>query len=619
MSLIRALSTTSLNSFLLPPRAGGITAAYLSATAFTVDSAIGINIGDRFRITGGPGRYGVVADISGLTITAESIVDSSGLSQTLTILMTKVYLGFSLDAGSPINVAQRISSMAQLRKLTVVNGKRVIRNYHTTSGDGGQLEFEGKTGAALSTYVDNNGTIAVKSGGDGSAAWVAVITDTIYVPWFGVKRDVTDDTVACQSAVTAAAGRKLDWGSGTYSVSSLTGVSNTEWISSGFGACIIKARSALTDDFIKFSSKTNFSIRGITIDYNNVGTTGTLSTIGLLLCTDFSLDECYIKSFTKIGIGMNGCSRWTIARNKIEKDVTATALNQAILVTTSSGAVDNGKIHLNRVINSGIILQGTSLQVTKNEISGWGYGAGVSTGQNTSTSNVVTIRGNLIYNSNNALDADALPPQGIENWSRFAVITDNIVYACAGNGIFNGAKHSVIKGNVCFDNGKYVAVPNNGIALGYFDATYNSDFSIVSGNRCLDQLGVAGTQIYGIAASASLTRLTIGLNEVSGNKTAGYNLPCSGVEFHGNNILFSFTFDAVSVAVGAQTSTAQTVAGAEMGDFVQVSCSINLVGMGATAYVNAVNTVTMLLFNTTGGAIDLASATYRFLITKPSK
>lgn len=44
--------------------------------------------------------------------------------------------------------------------------------YNTTQGDGGHGVFRAVTGAAIGTYVNNNTTIIVPTGGNGSAAWV---------------------------------------------------------------------------------------------------------------------------------------------------------------------------------------------------------------------------------------------------------------------------------------------------------------------------------------------------------------------------------------------------------------------------------------------------------------
>ena len=50
------------------------------------------------------------------------------------------------------------------------NGDYVYLTYHTSAGDGGHGHFRYADGAAAGTYVNNNGTIIVHSGGNNSAA-----------------------------------------------------------------------------------------------------------------------------------------------------------------------------------------------------------------------------------------------------------------------------------------------------------------------------------------------------------------------------------------------------------------------------------------------------------------
>jgi hypothetical protein len=53
------------------------------------------------------------------------------------------------------------------------------------------------------------------------------------------------------------------------------------------------------------------------------------------------------------------------------------------------------------------------------------------------------------------------------------------------------------------------------------------------------------------------------------------------------------------------------VTGARLGDIAECSFSLSTQGIMFTAAVTASNTVTVSLFNKTGGAIDLASGTLR--------
>ncbi|MFA5500920.1 MAG: hypothetical protein WC404_07575 [Candidatus Omnitrophota bacterium] len=72
------------------------------------------------------------------------------------------------------------------------------------------------------------------------------------------------------------------------------------------------------------------------------------------------------------------------------------------------------------------------------------------------------------------------------------------------------------------------------------------------------------------------------------------------------------TWDASSIADGDEEAKEITVTGAELGDPVLMSClSIDIADLQLTADVTASNTVTAVLSNSTGGAIDLASCTVK--------
>jgi hypothetical protein len=82
------------------------------------------------------------------------------------------------------------------------------------------------------------------------------------------------------------------------------------------------------------------------------------------------------------------------------------------------------------------------------------------------------------------------------------------------------------------------------------------------------------------------------------------------------------TYDAAScpsyiAASGAShVSKDTTIAGAAIGDFVEVSAGVDCVDIQITATVTAEDTVTTVLANHTGAAVDLASTTLRLAVIK---
>ena len=77
----------------------------------------------------------------------------------------------------------------------------------------------------------------------------------------------------------------------------------------------------------------------------------------------------------------------------------------------------------------------------------------------------------------------------------------------------------------------------------------------------------------------------------------------------------SKVFDAPSIASGASTSTTVIVTGAALGQYADAAFSLSVAGLVVTAYVSAVNTVTVVFANLTGAPVDLASGTLSVKVT----
>jgi hypothetical protein len=76
----------------------------------------------------------------------------------------------------------------------------------------------------------------------------------------------------------------------------------------------------------------------------------------------------------------------------------------------------------------------------------------------------------------------------------------------------------------------------------------------------------------------------------------------------------SASWDPGSIAVGAETSTTVTVTGAQLGDFVLASYSIDIQELTISASVSAADTVEVVLANNTSASVDLASGTVYVLV-----
>ena len=74
------------------------------------------------------------------------------------------------------------------------------------------------------------------------------------------------------------------------------------------------------------------------------------------------------------------------------------------------------------------------------------------------------------------------------------------------------------------------------------------------------------------------------------------------------------TIDPASINDGDSATATMTVTGAALGDIAIVAPPYSLQGLQMTAYVSAANTVTIVLFNNTGGAVDLPSGTWKAMV-----
>ena len=76
----------------------------------------------------------------------------------------------------------------------------------------------------------------------------------------------------------------------------------------------------------------------------------------------------------------------------------------------------------------------------------------------------------------------------------------------------------------------------------------------------------------------------------------------------------SETKDWGSVNDGDEAAEEVAVTGAQLGDFALASMSIDTTDITLTATVTAADTVTVILANNTGGAIDLGSGTLYVMV-----
>lgn len=488
----------------------------------------------------------------------------------------------------------------------------ILKNSYVAGDGGGTFRYD----ASDTTTADNGGTVIVDAA---SRRWKRQYVGALHSKWFGARgNNSANDTTALQNAINAAAGGALEIDPGTYLTDPLTGVANCEIYGSTAQACILKhiGIAAADGNILIFVSKNNTIVHDLTFDWNNVAFTGTPSNIGWLLCNNAEIYNCKIINCGKLGIGINGSNDVRIHDNLISRTTASSVgVNEGILLTESGGSITRVWIENNVIVNHGTLLDGSFLTVRNNIIINWRYGAGVGMGNNASNQYNL-IEGNYLSNGYDGLDSDGFTCKGIEFFGTAGRIANNICWNNGGSGIFCSGKFNVISGNLCYNNGIYTAEVSAGITLGYLNATYNASNCVVTNNHCFDTVGAGGKQDYGIAIAANVTELILVGNNLYTNATGAINAPATQT-FYGFNCTGSTTSDLGSISNNASTTLTITAAGAALGDYVQGSCSLSLAGLAITGYVSSANQITLVVTNNTGGAVDLASATFRATASRP--
>lgn len=449
---------------------------------------------------------------------------------------------------------------------------------------------------------------------------------------FGIVADgIADDSLAFERALTAANGRRLILPEGTTAaprIIRLTRVLST--FTGGIAPMLlgggpdktrvrVDAASFATDLIVFVGAPRGIKMHGICFDQNGATTATAVGMLGFQNPEDIEIAFCEFINFDKIGMAMNGARYFDVRNNRFTRATASTAYNQAFLLGSSSQPSKEGRFSHNTCLRSGTDFDGANIEIDNNDISGWSFGAGVTTEQSASSYRY-TIRDNKCYGSTGT-DVNGYKPGGIENWGSYSVITGNSCYSNSGAGMDQGGQYSYVAGNFCYNNGTSgapgVVAGGDGIVSRYGSVTYNANYSTYVGNTCYDAQ-VSKTQGYGYAdQSASLNGITHRGNKYGAHLTGTENILASVTDRDAPTFELSFVTDPISLANGTQAGYAQTFSGAALGDFVQVSFSNSLAGINLWGYVTAANAINYFFDNNAGGTIDLASGTVRVRITKP--
>lgn len=188
----------------------------------------------------------------------------------------------------------------------------------------------------------------------------------------------------------------------------------------------------------------------------------------------------------------------------------------------------------------------------------------------------------------------------------------------------NRVKGSTLTGISCTAPSKRVHIRGNivyrGAASGIRISINNS--GSCEGNQVYDDRGGSATQTYGIYLHALSGVWAFRDNTVWGHVTADYDLHqgSHAAKFDGpyRTLFGTAGWNPPPLADGATATTTVTVTGASVGDPCNAGLSVAVPGgVLLAANVTAANTVTVTLFNKTGGTVDVAGGTLWLHVEKP--
>jgi hypothetical protein len=199
-----------------------------------------------------------------------------------------------------------------------------------------------------------------------------------------------------------------------------------------------------------------------------------------------------------------------------------------------------------------------------------------------------------------------LPAHGDENYKLRVTEQDGspVAYSVKQIKVPNGSLTDNAGGTVS------IAFAGNGAGFTNLNASNLASGTVadarLSANVTLGGNTFSGTGSVVRATSPALVTPTLGVASATSVAIGSGGAAITG------HLSATATWNPASVADDAMTSTTVTVTGAAVGDTVTVGFS-QAVPAGAllAGAVTATNTVTVTLFNKTGGALDLASGTLR--------
>jgi len=265
----------------------------------------------------------------------------------------------------------------------------------------------------------------------------------------------TDTTAAIQAALNARNGAPTDFlVDGTFLVNpaGLWLPAGANLLTARDGAGVFRAMPAsYPNALLTAFGRAGFYVGGIAFDFTAAtGVTNGASVIACLDCSDFEIEACTLSGQWRFGIALNRITAARIRRNKIGlTKPNGTDGNEAILIVDGPGN-SNIRIEGNVCTNSGMDLCLSDSEINGNTVSGWMFGAGITTSQSPYCYRL-GISGNRL-SGGVGTDVNNTVVEGIENWAPHTRMDRNFIWDCAGAAIANAGANCVIAHNICVNN-----------------------------------------------------------------------------------------------------------------------------------------------------------------------
>lgn len=491
--------------------------------------------------------------------------------------------------------APHAANNAALNLLSTASAAAIIRDGFAAAGDAPAIQYVASNSACSLNGGNGDGGFQVKSAD--SKCWLIAPAAFYDIREFGfTTSDATGATngpaMTDLFADTGAHGFFIPSGGkfvlpcGTY----YNAASAISFYGAGEGASTLQLASGCTINsgtfaLFQWSSFSHVHLQNFTLDMNGAVGINTQAQIALsfnanaanttdLLVRNVGVINAgtYMLLIDYGAAGGNTYSGVVIDSNYLAMTAGSHHFNECINATTNDawGQLTSAQITNNVCVNSGFEIDGAYTNISGNDISGWGFGAGISqvwsdtTHSATPSAYGCVIANNVLHDSMQGVDDNSTSAHGIEQDCLNALVVGNVFRKLGAEGVVNWANGTTYIGNLFVDNDQWSGSSHCAICVDYSGQStgnYNSQKVTVQSNRAYDDQG-SPTQLYGYVEQLSQ--------------------PDFHATLRGND--FSGTQQAYSVSVNSITTAVLDGSFASVNDETTAVASIAFTGLDTASY-----------------------------------